>query len=112
MHVLEHVPNYKAVLKEIYRVLNPKGLFVIAVPTERIRGDLALGGIIFTGKNGHLHKFNYYQMCKDIKHEGFEIEDAYLCIGFPFIAVNFKKIRFPLIASFFSYSMVFSCRKK
>jgi SAM-dependent methyltransferase len=34
VHVLEHLPNLPACIREVYRLLNPQGRFLIVIPTE------------------------------------------------------------------------------
>lgn len=36
-HVLEHIPNEDKALRELYRVLNPKGIAILNVPIDRKR---------------------------------------------------------------------------
>ena len=83
-HVLEHVPNPCEVLRKIYSLLKPGGIFVVAVPNEenklfkrRIRsnksghpfGLLSLEGEI------HLTHFQPSTLFRFLRSSGFCIED-------------------------------------
>lgn len=44
--VVEHIPDIKAVLQEVYRVLKPKGIFLFTVPSDKF-GDYLFFSAIF-----------------------------------------------------------------
>ena len=74
-HVLEHVPNPAKDIEEIYRILNKKGKFIVAVPNYR-----SLAFFLF-GKNWyqldvprHLNDFSDKILVKELKGQGFRIE--------------------------------------
>ena len=74
--VLEHIPDYQAVLAEITRVLKPKGVFATSVPRawpERI--CWALSRAYHEVEGGHIRIFNARAFRKDIQQQGF----AYYC---------------------------------
>lgn len=77
--VLEHIPNYRAAIAEIYRVLKPGGRFCASVPRawcERI--CWALSRDYHQVPGGHLRIFDAEGLCGDIERQGF---DAYFQHG-------------------------------
>jgi ubiquinone/menaquinone biosynthesis C-methylase UbiE len=77
--VLEHIPNYRAAIAEIYRVLKPGGRFCASVPRawcERI--CWALSRDYHQVPGGHLRIFDAEALCGDIERQGF---DAYFQHG-------------------------------
>lgn len=70
--VLEHIPDYRAVLKEIERVLKPGGLFCASVPRawpEKI--CWALSEAYHKVEGGHLRIFKASELRKQIQDLGF-----------------------------------------
>ncbi|MFV0477972.1 MAG: methyltransferase domain-containing protein [Parahaliea sp.] len=70
--VLEHIGNYKGVLKEISRVLRPGGAFCASVPRcwpEKICWALSEGYYQVPG--GHVHIFRAGQLRRQIEQCGF-----------------------------------------
>jgi ubiquinone/menaquinone biosynthesis C-methylase UbiE len=70
--VLEHIPDYAAVLKEIERILKPGGLFCASVPRawpEQI--CWALSEAYHKVEGGHLRIFKASQLRKQIQNLGF-----------------------------------------
>jgi len=82
-HVLEHVPNPGTVLKKIFELLNPGGVFAVAVPNESKRLILhqlnRLGGVPVWdwgwGTEIHLNHFFPQTLRKHLQKIGFEILD-------------------------------------
>lgn len=69
--VLEHIPDYKVVLKEIHRVLKPSGDFAASVPRfmpERI--CWALSDEYHANEGGHIRIFKERELRNDIIHSG------------------------------------------
>lgn len=74
--VLEHIPDYRGVLKEIQRVLKPGGDFAASVPRrwpERICWWLS--SEYHEVEGGHIRIFDSAELREDIEREGF------LCTG-------------------------------
>ncbi|MFT5888100.1 MAG: SAM-dependent methyltransferase [Zhongshania sp.] len=70
--VLEHIPDYQAVLKEIERILKPGGLFCASVPRawpEKI--CWALSDAYHQNEGGHLRIFKASELRKQIQGLGF-----------------------------------------
>lgn len=81
-HTLEHLPNPKATLEEIHRILKKGGLLVVAVPnlnnfTTQILYLLAKGKklMLFSNqaKEWHLYHFSCQTLSYILKKTGFEI---------------------------------------
>ena len=80
-HVLEHVPDYKAALKELHRVLHKSGLLEITVPTDSNRETVYENPNIVNeeerikhfGQNDHLRIFGN-DFNDVLKLCGFEVE--------------------------------------
>lgn len=70
--VLEHIPDYRAALKEIRRVLKPTGMLCISVPRrwpERL--CWALSKRYHQTPGGHLRIFRAGRLWAEIEHLGF-----------------------------------------
>ena len=83
-HVLEHVDDPKGFLVNIQRLLKEEGTFVIAIPQERIRGDITPLQIIyflsrFKFENPHKHKFSKDQLFTLLEDAGFVPEEHIFC---------------------------------
>ena len=83
-HVLEHVDDPKDFLVNIRGLLKEDGTFVIAIPQERIRGDITpLQILYFLSKlkfeNPHKHKFSKDQLFTLLKEAGFVPQDYIFC---------------------------------
>jgi ubiquinone/menaquinone biosynthesis C-methylase UbiE len=86
-HTLEHLPDPKATLKEIHRILNEDGLLVVAVPSldnfiTRILYFLAKGKRLkmfsIGAKELHLWHFSIQSLARLLNETGFIILDAEL----------------------------------
>ena len=64
LDVIEHIHDQESILKELYRVLKPNGLFIITVPQKHLFSFLDLGNLKFRFPRLHRH---YY-----VKKYGFE----------------------------------------
>ena len=83
-HVLEHVDDPKGLLVNIRRLLKEEGTFVIAIPQERIRGDITPLQILyflsrFKFENPHKHKFSKDQLFTLLEDAGFVPEEHIFC---------------------------------
>ena len=83
-HVLEHVDDPKGFLVNIQRLLKEEGTFVIAIPQERIRGDITPLQILyflsrFKFENPHKHKFSKDQLFTLLEDAGFVPEEHIFC---------------------------------
>jgi dolichol-phosphate mannosyltransferase len=67
--ILEHIDDVDAAIKEVYRILDDEGLFIISVPDDR---GLTLWKILFfiqTCYRGYIRKDLYYRMkCGHLQH--------------------------------------------
>ena len=83
-HVLEHVDDPKDFLVNIRGLLKEDGTFVIAIPQERIRGDITPLQILYflsrlKFENPHKHKFSKDQLFMLLKEAGFVPQDYIFC---------------------------------
>ena len=69
MSVMEHIPNTQKAIKEAYRVLKPKGLFVFTVPTTDLNALLLFPAIIRKLGFASLAQCYVRQFHKTFKHE-------------------------------------------
>ena len=87
-HVLEHVDDPKDVLVNIRKILKDKGTFVIAIPQERIRGDITIMQILYfflrlKFENPHKHKFSKNQLFSLLDEAGFTPQEFVFCNFLP-----------------------------
>ena len=83
-HVLEHVDDPKDFLVHIRGLLKEDGTFVIAIPQERIRGDITLLQILYflsrlKFENPHKHKFSKNELYSLLEEVGFVPQDYIFC---------------------------------
>jgi len=80
-HILEHIPDYKKALAEIYRVLKPKGTAILQTPFSSLIYNNFEDFLIdtsslkekFYGQNDHVRIFGL-QLFDDIKQAGFHLQ--------------------------------------
>ncbi len=87
-HVLEHVDDPKDVLVNIRKMLKDKGTFVLAIPQERIRGDITIMQILYfflrlKFENPHKHKFSKNQLFLLLDEAGFTPQEFVFCNFLP-----------------------------
>ena len=83
-HVLEHVDDPKDFLVNIRGLLKEDGTFVIAIPQERIRGDISPMQILYflsrlKFENPHKHKISKDQLFTLLEEAGFVPQDYIFC---------------------------------
>ena len=83
-HVLEHVDDPKDFLVNIRGLLKEDGTFVIAIPQERIRGDISPLQILYflsrlKFENPHKHKISKDQLFTLLEEAGFVPQDYIFC---------------------------------
>jgi SAM-dependent methyltransferase len=73
-HVLEHVPDFEAILREIGRVLRPGGVFLVAVP-DFSSWEARFGGAKWFHLDvpRHLHHFRRDDLRRVLESLGFEV---------------------------------------
>ncbi len=70
--LLEHVPNYKMVIEEAYRIMKEGAKIIIICPNEKIMTIFrVLSGRFY--KHTHSHEFNPKLLMKQIEKVGFQI---------------------------------------
>jgi len=81
IHVLEHVPQYMDTLKEIRRVLRPRGYLILEVPNKWTLQELLnrlYCRLILKGQNrhlGHCNWFTHKRLRRHLNDTGFTIID-------------------------------------
>ena len=109
-HVLEHVDDPKDFLLDIRGMLKDGGTFVIAIPQERIRGDITIPQILYfflrlKFENPHKHKFSKNQLFSLLDEVGFTPQDYVFCNFLPpFLTKHLIYLK--------SRSLVIKCTKK
>ena len=74
VETLEHVPDYRSALAELFRVLKSTGTLVISVPTEKDEmGGRYKAQLAWQEKSGHLHSFGRKGFSEELRASGFEI---------------------------------------
>ena len=109
-HVLEHVDDPKDFLLDIRGMLKDGGTFVIAIPQERIRGDITIPQILYfflrlKFENTHKHKFSKNHLFSLLDEVGFKPQDYVFCNFLPpFLTKHLIYLK--------SRSLVIKCTKK
>ncbi len=81
-HILEHIPDYRKALSEIFRVLRPKGIAILQTPYSRLfHSNFEDEGIntdelrlFFYGQEDHVRIFSEKQFFQDLKNSGFVLK--------------------------------------
>jgi SAM-dependent methyltransferase len=63
--VIEHLDDARPVITEVARVIQPNGKFVLTTPNKNISR--------FANVTGHVHEFDFNELCNLLKTEGFNI---------------------------------------
>jgi 2-polyprenyl-3-methyl-5-hydroxy-6-metoxy-1,4-benzoquinol methylase len=72
-HLLEHLPSIRQCIKEINRVMKPKGKFIVLYPIELFRGATCIPDVLLHGqkinriRKIHLHKLSLKKLKKWIR---------------------------------------------
>ncbi|MEZ4415113.1 MAG: class I SAM-dependent methyltransferase [Gemmatimonadota bacterium] len=73
IETLEHVPDPRAMLVEIHRILSPGGAFLVGVPNVASLGVLVLQGRARTFNRNHLVYFDARTLARLLEEVGFEV---------------------------------------
>lgn len=81
-HVLEHIPDYRKALQEIYRVLKAGGIAILQTPYSKLLvknfDDENINSpelqLFFYGQRNHVRVFGEQQFFSDLESNGFELE--------------------------------------
>jgi SAM-dependent methyltransferase len=78
IHVLEHIPDDRMAIREIYRVLKPGGHAILAIPTYG-ENTFEIPGLNYSGReaqygNGDHLRLNGLDFSEKLKEAGFEVE--------------------------------------
>lgn len=81
-HILEHIPDYKKAMQEIFRVIKPNGIAILQTPYSKllhnnfedknIKTDALRN--YFHGENDHYRIFSERHFFSDLKKTGFNLE--------------------------------------
>ncbi|MCI0394694.1 MAG: class I SAM-dependent methyltransferase [Chloroflexi bacterium] len=75
VETIEHVPDHRLAIAELFRVLKPGGQAIISVPTERNElGGRHKLGLDWREKSGHLHSFSRVEFTTLLEQAGFQVE--------------------------------------
>jgi ubiquinone/menaquinone biosynthesis C-methylase UbiE len=111
--VIEHIENHRFTLREIARILKPKGVFILSTPNllnlkSRVRflfcgfwnlfGPLKCGGRRIESTDGHINPIHYFYIAHSLIEAGLEVENEtydkfqstslfYYFLLFPFIKI-------------------------
>ena len=107
-HVLEHIKKREEFMKNLSKLLSDNGKLIMAVPQERVRGDVNLVHLFYNFvrlrfKNPHVVKLYYNDLEYLFNKEGLRIDDS---IYTNFIFPKSKKRKF------YSFSLVVSASRK
>lgn len=73
-HVLEHICELREVLSDIHRILRPRGLFIVAVPTEVASPTYYLKRKEFTiGPPNHVNYFTFSSLSNILQTSSFKV---------------------------------------
>jgi hypothetical protein len=81
-HILEHIPDYRKALQEIYRVLKPNGIAILQTPYSKLlKKNFEDEGIntdelrlFFYGQEDHVRMFSEKQFIQGLNDAGFILE--------------------------------------
>lgn len=81
-HILEHIPDYKTALNELFRVLTPGGTLIIQTPFSKLLSNNFEENNIcsdelrnfFYGQEDHVRLFAEKQLFNDIQETGFNLQ--------------------------------------
>lgn len=112
--VLEHLINPLGTLKELYRILKPKGAYIVTTPNFMYWGNRIqfLKGRFRYEKDGmfdksHIHFYTYSSLIDDLKNSKFKIKNENHIYTGSKILVPMKR-HFPAL---FAYQFVIKCIK-
>jgi 2-polyprenyl-3-methyl-5-hydroxy-6-metoxy-1,4-benzoquinol methylase len=71
--VLEHVPDTKLLLRELYRILKIHGLICISIPTEKTEKIFNNLNSNYLRSAGHIHIFNQNEIINILNYQKFKI---------------------------------------
>ncbi len=79
-HVLEHVHNREDFVKDLKKILKKDGTLIVAVPQERIRGDVTLVQLLYNilrlrFENPHVVNINYNMLNTLLDKNSMKISD-------------------------------------
>jgi SAM-dependent methyltransferase len=81
-HILEHIPDYKKALAELYRVLKPGGIAIMQTPYSRLlQCNFEDAGIntdelrlLYYGQEDHVRIFSEKQLLQSFQDTGFQLK--------------------------------------
>jgi 2-polyprenyl-3-methyl-5-hydroxy-6-metoxy-1,4-benzoquinol methylase len=117
LEVIEHLIDHELFLKEIHRILKPKGWLIISTPNIAWWGYrlFMLLGQPPKKEGYHLRFFTHFTLIKYLNQAGFKIKDTRSFTTLPFINRWLPRPIYPTVKflqNLLVQDLVFICRKK
>ncbi|GHT56153.1 hypothetical protein AGMMS49982_22800 [Bacteroidia bacterium] len=110
-HILEHVPDYKIALKELYRILTKGGILEITAPTDR-KFDTTYEDENVINREERIEKFGQYD---HLRIFGNDFKERIMDAGFSVEVIDGDKLPAEIVGKIgpanYDDNRVYICRK-